>query len=154
MLNEKDLPSLQALGVEILEQTHYEQLGMSLLHFKVTPELYSLAALQARLPTAIIARMDSNQIYASQSKRTKPTAANPPRKAACTTPLSVGMIDTAINLQHPVFLANNKPATITTQRFLADNLPAPDAHGTAVASVLIGRGDELKPLANSFSRLA
>ena len=136
MLNEKDLPSLQALGVEILEQTHYEQLGMSLLHFKVTPELDSLAALQARLPTAIIARMDSNQIYASQSKRTKPTAANPPRKAACTTPVSMGMIDTAINLQHPVFLANNKPATITTQRFLADNLPAPDAHGTAVASVL------------------
>ncbi len=145
MLEDKDLPSLQALGVEILEQTHYEQLGMTLLRFKVTPELDSLAALRERLPTAISARMDRNHIYASQSKRTKEAAAIPNRKAACNTPLSLGMIDTAINLKHSVFISDNK-TKIITQHFLADNLAAPDAHGTAVASILIGKDDLLKPL--------
>lgn len=155
MLEDKDLPSLQALGVEILEQTHYEQLGMTLLRFKVTPELDSLAALRARLPEAISARMDRNHIYASQSKLTnKQSAANPPRKAACTAPVTLGMIDTAINLKHSVFLVDSKPARIVSQRFLADNLAAPDAHGTAVASLLIGKSNELQPLlpnANLFA---
>lgn len=153
MLEDKDLPSLQALGVEILEQTHYEQLGMILLRFKVTPDLDSLAALRERLPTAISARMDRNHIYASQAKRTQETAATPPRKAACNVPVSLGMIDTAINLKHSVFISDNK-TKITTQNFLADNLATPDAHGTAVASILIGKDEQLKPLlpkANLFA---
>ena len=63
------------------------------------------------------------------------------------------MIDTAINIKHSVFIADKK-TKITTQTFLADNLAAPDAHGTAVASVLIGKGDGMKPLlpkANLFA---
>ena len=152
MLEDKDLPSVQRLGVEILEQTHYAQLGMSLLRFKVTAELDSLAALQQHLPAAMSARIDRNHIYASQNKKTHdnlPT--NLSRNAACDIPVALGIIDTAINLSHPAFTSSNQPSTIISHDFLVENMTAPNlptltAHGTAIAGLLVGKSDELQPL--------
>jgi minor extracellular protease Epr len=59
------------------------------------------------------------------------------------------MIDTAVNTQHPAFIKSK----IETKNFV-DEFDAPSAHGTAIAGVLIGSGENLKPLlpaANLFS---
>ena len=146
MIEDKELPSLQML--DILEQTRFEQLGMTLVRFKATPELDSLAALQKVLPATISARLDRNHIYASQSEKINTSEYNSVsmRSSACTTPVALGMIDTAINRDHPAFKKNKKQSTIISQNFLNENVTAPDAHGTAVAGVLIGKSKELQPL--------
>lgn len=151
MLEDKDLPSFQALGIELIEQVSYEQLGISLLRFKVTAELDSLASLQQRLPSAMSASMDRNHIYASQNAfpsnspavRTSTPSPMGKREAACDTALAIGMIDTAVNSSHPAFTGDNK---IISQHFLAENLATPDAHGTAIAGLFVGKSKELQPL--------
>ncbi len=145
MIEDKDLPSLQTL--EILEKTHFEQLAMTLVRFKATPELDSLAALQKLLPAAISARMDRNHIYAAQNEsNSNNPSARAKRSAACKKPVALGMIDTAINRNHPAFTDNKKQLQIISQRFLNENSIAPDAHGTAVAGLLVGKSKQLQPL--------
>lgn len=145
MIEDEDLPSLQTL--EILEKTHFEQLAMTLVRFKATPELDSLAALQKLLPDAISARMDRNHIYSAQSQNDDHNiAANAKRDAVCKTPLALGMIDTAINRDHPAFTKNKKQSQIISENFLSENSIAPDAHGTAVAGLFVGKSKQLQPL--------
>lgn len=145
MIEDKDLPSLHVL--EILEKTRFEQLEMTLVRFKATPELDSLAALQKLLPAAISARMDRNHIYSAQNQNDDNNfAVNKKRDPVCKSPLALGMIDTAINHNHPAFIKNKKHSSIISHSFLSENFAAPDVHGTAVASLLIGKSKQLQPL--------
>ena len=54
-------------------------------------------------------------------------------------PPKVGMIDSSVNTKHPVFLHSR----ITQKRFLPSWLDDDTQHGTAVASLLVGRSSEL-----------
>ncbi|MES2822565.1 MAG: S8 family serine peptidase [Pseudomonadota bacterium] len=145
MIEDKDLPALQPL--EILEKTRFEQLAMTLVRFKATPELDSLAALQKLLPAAIYEQMDRNHIYTAQNHNDDNNiTVNVKRNAVCKLPLTLGMIDTAINSNHPAFTKNKKHTKIISQDFLNESLVAPDVHGTAVASLFIGKTKQLQPL--------
>lgn len=146
MVNENELASLQNLPIRIIEKNRFVELDMTLVRFQVPPELDSPAELKKQLPTDLAARLDRNHIYAAQ---TVPNSANQEpvtNSAVCNDNLKVGMIDTAIKIDHPAFKTQYANGHIIARNFLDEKLAEPDAHGTAVAGLLIGNQDQLKPL--------
>lgn len=152
MLDENELTTLQKLPVEILEKTRFDELELTLIRFRVPAELDSLSALKKQLPADIVTRLDRNHIYAAQTEtpvqgQTGVTTPEnlPSSKPVCSDSLKIGMIDTAIKIDHPAFQANDG-SKIISKDFLDEKLTQPDAHGTAVAGLLIGKGENLNPL--------
>lgn len=147
MLDESELARLQTLPIDILEKTHFDELDLTLIRFRVPAELDSLAALKKQLPADIIARLDRNHIYAAQTQTDTAISSEtlPVTKPVCNDSLKIGMIDTAVKTDHPAFQTNDTHKIITHD-FLEDKLTEPDAHGTAVAGLLIGKGENLSPL--------
>lgn len=143
MLDKSELALLQPLHAEVIEQTGFAELGMVLVRFRVPPLWDSPAALKQRLPAHLHEQLDRNHIYGAQvSNKTSFIGTALPLMAICNNAVKVGMIDTAINANHPAF-ANSH---IIARDFLDGKFDAPRAHGTAVAGLLVGQGDVLQPL--------
>lgn len=140
-----EIALLEQIGAEILEQSPFPSLDMTLLRFRVSDDLDSLDALRQLLPPDLVDRLDRNHIYnpQSQSADTEP-GIQPLKINQCLSPVKIGMVDTAIQRDHPAFI-NAKKAKIIEQSFLGDALEQPDAHGTAVAGLLIGTDGKLSP---------
>ncbi|MBR9872235.1 MAG: S8 family serine peptidase [Gammaproteobacteria bacterium] len=137
---ESELDLLRRPGITILEQQKLEGLGLRVVRFRVRPDMDSRAALQELLPE-LSERLDRNHIYSPQSRssRTAPANEAPAVSMLCTDSVRIGMVDTAISNEHPAF----SQADIVQKPFLTvqnqtGELAAPRAHGTAVASVLVG----------------
>lgn len=145
MLNENELALLQKLPLDILEKTRFAELDLTLIRFRVPAELDSRAALKKHLPDDIVARLDRNHIYAAQADATSPAENSLSTKPVCNDDLRIGIIDTAIKTDHPAFQTPGA-TKIIARDFLEDKLVKPDAHGTAVAGLLIGKGENLNPL--------
>ncbi|WP_323751492.1 S8 family serine peptidase [Marinobacter sp.] len=138
---QEELNLLRRPGVTILEQQQLEGLGLTLVRFSVPPEMDSRAALQEWLPE-LSERLDRNHIYSPQSRATGAATqgSEPIGLSLCTEPARIGMVDTLISNEHSAF----SQAEIIQKPFIAVNnrtgeLVAPRAHGTAVASVLVGQ---------------
>ncbi len=143
MLDKTELSVLQPLSAEIIEQTDFAGLDLVLVRFRVPAEWDSLAALSQRLPMHLKDQLDRNHIYGAQAGNvSSPADVVPSIAPVCNAPVKIGMIDTAINTVHPAF-ANNH---IVVRDFLGEKFDAPRAHGTAVAGLLVGRGDTVQPL--------
>ncbi|QIL90874.1 S8 family serine peptidase [Microbulbifer sp. SH-1] len=126
----------QTLDIEILEQTDFAELGLSLLRFRVPETVDSRAALSRYLPASLVERLDRNHIFRPQASDESAGGGEMPAPASaiCEASFAIGMVDTAIQLDHPAF----RDRRIEQKSFLDPELPSPDAHGTAVAGVLIG----------------
>ena len=138
---ESEIAALIQPGITVLERNHLPGLGMTLARFQVTADLDSRKALEAALPE-LADRLDRNHIYAPQTGADAiGTGAGIPQwQSLCRTPVSIGMVDTAIDTTHPVF----GDATIVQQRFLGleetpGSLTEVLTHGTAVASLMVGQ---------------
>ncbi|WP_052417614.1 S8 family serine peptidase [Cellvibrio mixtus] len=143
LLDQSGLKALAALDAEIIEQTQFAELGMQLVRFRVPATLDSSAALKKYLPPHLHEQLDRNHIYNPQKDISRKDIPHTPSQAAfCNHAVRVGMIDTAINLQHPAFAQRD----IDIKDFAGEEFDAPRAHGTAVAGVLVGRGEQLTPL--------
>jgi minor extracellular protease Epr len=144
MLNDGDLDLLQKRSIDILEQTPYPSIGLTLLRFRVDAALDSKAKLKAVLPDRLMQQLDRNHIYATQSTkyRNGTKAEKPQDSSICLTPLKIGMIDTALSKPHKAF----KKSQIIEKNFLQHDLPLPKTHGTAVASLLVGTVENSAPL--------
>jgi minor extracellular protease Epr len=143
MLDKSELTLLQTLHAEIIEQTGFAELGMALVRFRVPAEWDSRAALKQRLPVHLHEQLDRNHIYGAQAgKKTSSTDTALQLMSVCDDAVKIGMIDTAINTDHPAFINN----TIIVRDFLGEKFDAPRAHGTAVAGLLVGRGESVQPL--------
>lgn len=142
--DEESLQKLQLAGVKLLEQQEYKALGLSLIRFTVPAELDSKAALAKILSSAQLATLDRNHVFASQTATQAPTATNTQVKQAamCNDNLTIGMLDTAIQLDHPALAQ----ATIISQDFVTNNDSSPRLHGTAIAGLLVGQSAQLNPL--------
>jgi minor extracellular protease Epr len=149
--DEESLQKLQLAGVTLLEQQEYKALGLSLIRFTVPAQLDSKAALAKILPAAQLATLDRNHVFASQTAaqttqaaEQAPTAINTQAKQAamCNDSLTIGMLDTAIQLDHPALAQ----ATIVSQDFVTQNDSTPRLHGTAIAGLLVGQSVQLSPL--------
>jgi hypothetical protein len=150
MLDESEFELLQKLPIQILEKTHFNELDLTLVRFRVSAELDSRKALKKRLPAELVDRLDRNHIYAAQAEPASASASLiMPKSPAniCADQLKIGMVDTAIKKDHPAFKSNGTSSNkIISQDFLDGNFTEPNDHGTAVASLFIGSGDNLQPL--------
>lgn len=142
-LDAAQLAQLQSLKVEIIESTHFEQLDLTLVRFRVPKALDSRAKLQQLLP-GVDLQLDRNHVYSPQAEAVSQGETNSPTTVICKDPVKIGIIDTSLKLDHPAF--HNASQRIIARNFLPEQLAEPDAHGTAVASLLVGQGDELQPL--------
>lgn len=148
MLDQPGLQALAALDVEIIEQTEFAGLGLQLVRFRVPGALDSYAALKKHLPAHLHEQLDRNHVYAPQATNVTPPAGGSATanslviaEGGCNAQ-RIGMVDTAINTRHPAFARSH----IELKDFAGKEFPAPLAHGTAVAGVLVGSGAGLKPL--------
>jgi minor extracellular protease Epr len=139
---------LIALGAIIESSNSYAGLGLTLLRFTISDSLNTKQALAKHLSSGTFATLDRNHIYLVQSQQSLPIDSHALLDIKlnsghmCDTVLRVGMIDSAIDTTHRAFSSAN----INTKSFLNNNLSSPSLHGSAVASVLIGKTDELIPL--------
>jgi hypothetical protein len=135
----------QALGLGIKRRAALGNLGLVVSVFRV-PNGISVADALAQLRQALPgAWLDANHRYALE---TGPEVFGPrlvgwPDGAqGCPGAPALGMIDTAPDLEHPVFAGRK----VTVRSFLPSGVsPASAEHGTAVASLLVGEGSGLLP---------
>ncbi len=141
--------------------------GSELLTFRVPPDLDANDNILQLLPDDLRGFIDRNHVYSVQNTETAlPVRTQPkegdwrglqlpmPMRAVCEAPLAVGMIDSAIADSHPAFVREDgHGVSMTTQSFVEPGLVQPTDHGTAVASLLVGRqpgasdkNDALQPL--------
>lgn len=142
-----EIAGLDQPGITVLERRELSGLGMTVVRFEAAPELDSRDALETALPQ-LANRLDRNHVFAPQAKNGAPAseAGAPQWRSLCTAPVRIGMVDTSIATEHPVF-AN---ARVVQERFLdlADvegQLEEPEAHGTAVASLMVGSREDHWP---------
>ncbi|UTA48748.1 S8 family serine peptidase [Simiduia sp. 21SJ11W-1] len=135
--------SLVQAGIAELSRQALPALGLTVVRIQVSAELDNRQALEALLPAATHAGLDRNHTYASQrapSQDLEPATAAPGFQ--CPVAARVGMVDTAVQADHPAF----ESVAITHQNFLPEGLAEPlaqqQAHGTAVAGLLVGRRPE------------
>lgn len=130
------------MGFSVVEVVRLEQLGMEILRLNIPGGSTVPAARQqlaARFPGLLI---DSHQIYQSQamseyaSQLARPIAGWPPSSDTCGAGIRMGQIDTAVDTSHPALQGQR----IEFRSFHnASRRPGPADHGTAIASMLVGK---------------
>lgn len=130
-----------------------------LLTFRVPPDLDADDAILELVPENLRDLIDRNHIYDVQNEDEGGTTAathtsallRMPMEAVCATPLTVGMIDSTIDIAHAAF-ADARATRIHNRSFVDTTLAQPASHGTAVAGMLVGK-DATMPSATSLRPL-
>jgi subtilisin family serine protease len=139
--SDADLAAARAAGFGVIRVQTLDGLDGRIVVLQAPQGLSTaraLVRLRALVPTG---RFDFNHVYtesgaavggaASDAAATAATPATADAPAASRTRL--GLIDSGVDDGHPVF------REVTIQRHGCDNGPKPEAHGTAVASLMVGR---------------
>jgi subtilisin family serine protease len=137
--SEAGLAAARALGFDVLREQTEAELEWRLVVLQKPQNLSSDKALRKLRAADPAGTYEFNHLY-SGSGRLGPAAAergdarsDPPTSMPAT---RVGLIDTGVDLSHPVFDGT------TAHRWGCDDRVIPAAHGTAVASLLVGRATE------------
>ncbi|SDZ92340.1 S8 family serine peptidase [Alkalimonas amylolytica] len=146
LLSQNERQQLQQQAAWLLDylvaEQHLAALDSQLLTLQLPPELDSHQALTERLSELKPPGLDRNHIYRLQSgnasARTATVAARQ-EAALCQQPATLGLIDTAIDRQHPQW---QQRVRFQSQSFVAEELEQPLSHGTAVASRLTQQFDQ------------
>jgi len=133
------LRSARSLGFSVMERVELSSLDLSVVKLR-TPAAAdtrdALALLRAAFPQ--IASDLNNQIIPAAHNRGWDAAGTvgwPEVNAACGRGVTIGMIDTPVDVTHEAFTGRQ----IVHRSFLAEDLvPATATHGTAIAALLIG----------------
>ncbi len=136
--SDQDLAAAQAAGFSVVDIRALEGLDARIVVLQAPAGLSTaraLARLRAMAPTATF---DFNHLYSRSGAvgagdaATSPDAGAP---VAATQPAAVrvGLVDGGIDDAHPVF------KDLTLHRHGCGDTPVPDPHGTAVASLMVGR---------------
>jgi minor extracellular protease Epr len=122
-----------------------------LLLFQVPADLDANGGILNLVPPALREQIDRNHLYTPQQRdqgsllplpgRRKPgLPLRLPLRAACEAPVSIGMVDARVDLEHAVFAGLHEPQRrIISRSFVEDALQQPVQHGTAVAALWLGR---------------
>lgn len=159
----QELKLLQQLAqdkvIELVKTKNFNALALTLVQFKVGASLDGTEQLASVLPQSLQKKLTRDYVYQTQqslaprvsesrdTESSQVTVASDSdtytlSRAACLAPLSIGMVDTAIDEQHPVF----KDKALIRQSFVANNITPPKAHGTAVSALFISNSAELPAL--------
>lgn len=137
-------------GAVIINESRYSGLGMTLLRFNVPQALDSKKALINILSAKASLSLARNHIYQTQSQARQLTDKKVVGEKlktkspfnACQLKVKVGLVDSAIDTNHDAF----KQASISAKSFLPAELAASVQHGTVIASLLVGKTEQLVPL--------
>lgn len=139
LLTAEQLPSLQAANVEIISRRTLASTGLVLVRVVVSDQDNSPARAEALLRSLGATAADRNHIY---DERNGPAPDFEPSPAPSPAPqgggggkVTIGLIDTALVRKHPAL----SRANIAERDFVESSSPRPTAHGTAIASLLVGR---------------
>ncbi|PHR65160.1 MAG: hypothetical protein COA51_06055 [Idiomarina sp.] len=133
---------LREMGAQMLAKQKLGAVGITVLRFKVPTEFNDEALLRRQLPKAAAASLARHYVYDTQSMATSANTVQATQRRWCDAPLSIGMIDTAVDTAHPAFTNQ----TIVQKDFLTHGVAQPTAHGTAIAGLLIGSHDDYESL--------
>jgi subtilisin family serine protease len=144
-----------AAGFTIARQQNLEALGVHVVVLTVPKRLATKKALRQLRGSDPAGTYDYNHIYLG-SGEIRPDGAPPPTAApkdsadisSASSKIRVGLIDTGIDTSHPAFGA------ASIHRWGCADKAIPAAHGTAVASILIGHSDifhGVQPTADLYS---
>lgn len=157
-IDDTQIAALEASGFTVLERESLDRFGTNVTRLQVPAALTIDAAQGAILAVAPAATIDRNHLYTpEQSGLQAPAApclsgdclareiiawAPATGSTACSGAIRVGMIDTAINREHPV-LAGADLEVIRLGE--AELPPSGRQHGTAVASLFVGSAESRSP---------
>lgn len=130
---------VQALGISIKRRSALGNLGLVVSVFRVPKQLgvaNALVQLRHAMPEV---RFDANHRYRLQRGPAVGYGPQlvrwPTASQKCTAGMKIGLIDTAIDMQHPAL----RSKSVIRKVFLPSGVaPAAADHGTAVASLLVG----------------
>ena len=165
LLSAQQVMQLKSLPITVIEENNLAELQMFTVRIHVAQQYDNLAALTALLAPVGAKVIERHHVYAIQGSDDKTENADAQPEADIQQPasahfdlslkeqplkeqslkkqpLKIGIIDTAIDHQHSGF----NHASITTKRFVDDNLIEPKAHATAVLGRIIGQGKTVTPL--------
>lgn len=131
------LAAAQAAGFVVAREQVLEGLGERVVVLRAPPGLDTGAALQQLRALDPQGQYDHNHVYlrsgmaAAGSKAAPPAA--PPQAAPGEPSLRIGLVDGGVDRGHPSLRG------IALQTHGCADKPVPSAHGTAVASLLVGR---------------
>jgi minor extracellular protease Epr len=136
-----DVQRLQQANVRVMEATPLEASGLVMVRVVVSDEDNTAARAQQLLRSLGATAADRNHIYDEQAN---PLPESPSPKAPAPAPVPqptssrntpvIGLIDTALNRNHPALAS----ASIVDRDFVAAGRVRPTAHGTGIASLLVG----------------
>lgn len=124
------------LGLEILREERFEELGESLLVLRVPPQLSTQEALLRLRALDPKGSYDFNHVYTASSALPLDAGAAAQGGAASGAARAtgaIGLVDSGVDVSHPVF----EGADIET--FGCEGKQHPATHGTAVAALMVGR---------------
>lgn len=128
------LPAIAALGLDVLEEDPLANGTERLLIVSFRGDEARLRDVQQRLGALGIETLDRNHVYLSSAPLPASAIAMSAKGASSVSgqSLPVGLIDTDIDETHPAF----KGFSLMETDFVAQGALRPQAHGTAVASLL------------------
>ena len=133
------LERARAAGFSVLRTETLEGLGLVLVVLQVPDGLSTRRALKKLRELDPEGQYDYNHVYLGAGlQSTEPVAEAPqarPAEAQVPNGLRIGLIDSGVDAAHPVLAGAN----VVRQGCDGKAFPAP--HGTAVASLLVGKGD-------------
>ena len=148
--SEAALAGAQALHFVVLREEVIESLGVRVVVFRSPDSLSPKKALRALRAADPSGTYDFNHIYTGSAIFDAPLGQPPassapaPADAAKTEPVApgaharIGLLDTGVNTEHAVFKRS------LLHSWGCGSLPVADAHGTAVASLIVGQADKFR----------
>lgn len=138
LLTSEQLPALQAANVQIISRRTLASTGLVLVRVVVSGQDNAPARAEALLRSLGATAADRNHIYDERRGPAPDFEQSPTPSPAPQTgngKPTIGLIDTALARKHPAL----SRADIVERDFVESSSPRPTAHGTAIASVLVGR---------------
>ncbi|HTO42242.1 MAG TPA: S8 family serine peptidase [Rhizomicrobium sp.] len=132
----QSLSIAEGLNFQIVRQQNIASLGLSVVQLRAPDGLNAVEALSRLRRADPAGTYDYDHIY-NPSGGTQAIAAIAPvmPPAQTNTKIRIGMIDGGVDRRHSDFAS----ATIIAKNFASDQNIVPTAHGTAVASLLVGK---------------
>lgn len=136
------LERARAAGFTILRTEPLDALGLELVILQVPEDMSTRRALKILRELDPQGQYDFNHLYLGSGSQGKAAPVSPPAPAVDTaSPAAgprIGLIDSGVDGAHPVL------SGVTIVRQGCDGAHFPAAHGTAVASLLVGQGENFE----------
>ena len=139
---EQDLAVARKLNFDVARSYNLASLGLSVVQLRASSDMDSTSALATLRMADPSATFDYDHIYdPSGSGSASPnTSGMAPPNTVAPSGARLGMIDGGIARHHRVF----SDASLVTKNVAGESDGPPTAHGTAIASLLVGRGDDFQ----------